>query len=332
MRRAHLILGFACLANVSCRSMLGLDGVSYDRVELPQGTTDAGPDAGADAGPPLATPYPLVWKKSQFLALPAQPQSGQFRVYDRESGALQTFRASAQGVELASSFAWSMGYSSVLEIASSASASTLIGYDSASGFVEYAALSAASGLSSEKREAGTAGWSEVLSVNVSGAWRLFAYDTATGQYRLAPAEPGEDSAVQLGSSEPGWTRIVAHPLGILKYRADTGAAELDSLTADGLVLVSRGNIGQDWTSVVVLGRQSPELLLYNSASGRVSKGILAQTPLSFTASENAVWRGGISTILPLDVENQPCALTHSAETGVADLVTLEPLKSADTLK
>jgi hypothetical protein len=340
-----------------CTGILGLDDLSYDRdpaaeIQHPSaGSEDAG--TVADAGhlssvdattDSLANPevqdLPVLWRPSQVLVEGPELAAGRvYHLYDREAGSLQAQTACPKGFDVSYTIDWKPGIPFVLQIPVDGKNTAFIGYDPQSGLTHYLLLDQHGGRLEADVEAGTAGWTSVVPVPLDGTWYLLAHNRYTGRYRFGPFRTAP-SRVKLDIWERGWSHIVAWPLGptieggissaLLKYDTLTGDAEVDGVVegGDGLVHLAKGNLGAGWTNIAAFSLDStPSLLLYETNGRVMTVELPFDETMHFEAAQSAVWRGGITNILPVHIQGGAYALTHSVETGAAALMQLVPLES-----
>jgi hypothetical protein len=350
-RRVGFIALCSCLG---CSDVLGLNDLRYDRdagareipserlpdAETPKPDVDAHTievdvDADANTTPDASVRYPVILKPSQIPVTSNDARRDNYLVYDRSTGTLDDVTAANGGFKVSNTYQWTAGYSLVIEIAITSTLRKLIGYNAVSGIVEYATLPGVSGPIQGDITSGSAGFSHLIPLSVNGEWRVLAYSSTSGHYRLTTVDRSVDAGVPIaGEWQPGFSAFAAYALPgylsstLLMYRADTGAAELQRVEATGLQSLYSGNLGAAWTSVVSFSTASgPKVLLYEALKGDVTTGVLTFNPvLSFEQDARTFWREQISGILPLLLQEQPCAITYSSATNVANLVTLVPLE------
>jgi hypothetical protein len=192
-----------------------------------------------------------------------------------------------------------------------------------------------------ERLAGTDGWSHLVAFDHQGEWHVLSYNGESGHFRAGPANPdaGADD-IAVGTWEHPWTELVPLPFApgsehvgsFLKYDEASGNAELARLNEQETEIetLALGNLGAGWSRLASFQTGSEtRLVAYSAGDGLVAifRLELAET-ITFVAHDQDLWRERVSDILPVQISGTPFAVTHSAETGVVDVLRLDPLEDA----
>jgi hypothetical protein len=332
-------------ASAGCTAVLGLDDLSYDQdpsrneqlrpVDAVSSDASTSPSGTSSPdGSPSVLPgpsYPALWEDSQLLVFAAGTQRT-FSLYDRISGSLETHRPTPPYYEVVQTWHWAPGFSSVLEIPVEPERSKLLGYDASSGMFQYVTVDDRDYLQGDMR-AGTAGWTHMLALPLVDVWYLITYNRRNGHYRVGRTDPDPKELPYAGTWQRNLTHLIDYRLesgeaAVLKFDSATGEAEIDQVVGnDATVQLYRGDLGAGWTSLMAIERDyATELLLYDAQTGVVKLGLLElDDSLHFTVTRESLWREAISSMLPIAIDSQPFAVTHSVATGVADALSLDPL-------
>lgn len=304
---------------------------------------DFGGSGGAAEPPPsLDDEYPanlpqeaLLVGSYRGIGASFDTEGGSFWVYVPENGQLLPYALSVtepdQLGESSAEPGWDLLLAPVLD-----GVELLFGYESATGMLRYGQAPRDDREFGGQASAGSPGWTHLVLAGDPDEPLLVAADRASRLYRVGPADPTlEDPLVHTGTWDADFTEIVA-----FEHAGDLGIARLDSEagTIDFLPFVD-GDLGAPeslgappldaWTlaeSFTHDGR--PGLVLYRSGDGSVTTW-LENSPESASEpqSTSALWRRGLTSIVPLHAENAARAVTYDRSTGIGDLVFLEPLEN-----
>jgi hypothetical protein len=341
--RCGSALSCSILALAGCTSVLGLDELEFDR-EPQTRSTDAGlRDAlahdviaydASEAERPALPFYPATWGATQVLVIACEArEGGPYYVYDRASGTLEAHRAVQGQFEIVGHFDFRAGFTHVISLPGAMD--TVVGYDSATGLTEYAEVDIARQQLTAIRKAGSPGFTHFT--GLPGARATLAYNRDSGLFRIAQLPFGEAGAPIVADWRAGFTHLVAMRLAlangepetvVLKYDAASGDAELDRVLADAIEPIARGTLEAGFAGLFAYWKSEKSLLYaYQSRNGAVaSESFLLAEGLALAVEEERFWRAGITHVSPLTLGGDGYAITHSAETGVADIHRLTPFE------
>src|SRR5690606_22036910 len=100
--------------------------------------------------------------------------------------------------EIIGSWSWVPDFDLVVEVATGNARAALIGYRSASGWVEYVPQPLPGQPLESAPRSGTRHWTHLVPVRLEPTPVLFSYSRESGRFRLGPAEIGSDAEQQLG--------------------------------------------------------------------------------------------------------------------------------------
>jgi hypothetical protein len=330
----------ALLTVAGCAETLGLDGLSYDRSEAQAasgGTTGAPAPLSEplEAAPTLHSAFPARWGASVSIAVEPKPApNSRFWVHDRERQVLLAHGPDAPRPleEVPAEYDWD-----ALLAASGDGGPRLLGYARSTGLFDFGPAPAPAESFEGVTTAGTAGLTHLVVLEADPPL-LLAYESATGDVRLGPAEPGAQApSVRLSRFAPRVrhvlsTRVEGAPAVLLLREPDAAEEGLllelvrmrDGALEEPVVLPS---LARTWEIAATFEDEegTPCLVLYDAESGEACSGPL-DAALGFASSSCAHWREGVTTIAPLRIEGEPWALVHATATGVVDLRSLTPLE------
>lgn len=354
-RRAALLVS-AGSVSLGCSQALGLEGLTFEDPAADEEAAGVNMDAGVQqdantdtsstlpSGPlgPIAvddSTYPRTIGKDNVLVGNPDPSHPSYVLYNPASAEVVVHDVDFGNnrFDAGEPWQWEPDWSLLMQVPRN-DGSVLIGYDDESGLAEQIGIDEdGASTNDSERVAGSPGWTHFVPLEVDGIWDNVAYSSASGQFRFGPAlvADAQKGEIVTGIWDAGFTSLVPLPIGdevgILKYDAQTGAAEVEQLTGNAAEFGTTwsGGLGAGYDMVLTFADADGLLLLtYSGELGEVKTAWVSLTDeLVVEYFDFSVWRTNLSQIHPLGSASSTHVVTYSAATGVAELRTVLPLES-----
>lgn len=352
------LLLMAAPAVVGCTNLLGLDGLSYEEPPadtLPDDSGDlaasGGSGGGFDVGEPGPPPntFPEAWAPSLLIA-GSSDALGTYYAYAPSDGALLVRQGASTTLPLREDSGgpgWDL-----VHTYSDGSVTEFVGYDRESGLTDIGSAPSASAALSADQAAGTPGWTALTTLTIDAVPHAFVYSATTGSARVGAWEPESEGLDTTTLSWPvGLSDIAAAEIGgesgVVRFEPAGAVLEFVPVTSTGVgvpivlaplpagttrvVVVPRGMVTTELSppsdAVLVAPDANVRLLAYDRSSGTMTL-LHVEDSGALHELASAVHRAGLDAIVPLRGADWPFALLYSGETGIADVMCLEPFSES----